>query len=122
MNVQNMLVYSADWHGEKTFRMLPVTKECPFNEVIFDPETKVLAIISKELKEKPHMFAKLNTTGKPMYDTSDKKVLLEERIIMDTYYEYYLDDVKDIKYFILRFAINKNHDALNVIDEVIKEE
>jgi len=45
---QSMFVYNTDWHGSKTFRMVPIDLNCPFNEVIYDPETKVLAVVSKE--------------------------------------------------------------------------
>jgi hypothetical protein len=113
---QSMLLYSSDWHGIRTFRMMPVKEECPFNEVIYDPETKVLAVISKEFKEKPHMFAKLNNAGKPMRGSGDSA--LEERIFMDTYFEYYIDNINDIKNFVNRFAINSEHDAVKVLDEV----
>jgi hypothetical protein len=116
-----MLIYSSDWYGKKTFRMLPVTDDCPYNEVIFDPNTKVLAVISKEFKEKPHMFPKLNVTGKPLYKTGTTKEHVEERLIMDTYYEYYLDNIDDIKLFINRFAINNEHEAVKILDDVLVE-
>lgn len=118
----NMLVYSTDWYGKRTFRMLPLSQDCPFNEVIFDPNTKVLAVISKEFKEKPHMFPKLNATGKPMSGTGAFSEVLEERLVMDTYYEYYIDNLRDVKNFVNRFAINNDHEVLSVIDEVITEE
>jgi hypothetical protein len=114
----NMLVYSTDWYGKRTFRMLPISEDCPFNEVIFDPNTKVLAVISKQFKEKPHMFPKLNNAGQPMNGTGAHSSVLEERLVMDTYYEYYIDNIRDIKNFVERFAINDNHEVLNVIDEV----
>lgn len=119
-STQSMIIYSAEWHGKKTFRMLPAVESCPFNEVIYDPETKVLAVISKEFKEKPHMFAKLNNAGKPLQGSGD--TALEERIFMDTYFEYYLDNKADINNFITMFAINPTHDAVNVIDNVTPEE
>lgn len=117
---RNMLVYSTDWYGRRTFRMLPISPDCPFNEVIFDPSTKVLAVISKEFKEKPHMFPKLNNSGTPIYGTNETGVL-EERMVMDTYYEYYIDNIDDIKHFVKYFAMNNCHPALNVIDEVNAE-
>lgn len=116
MIAQSMLIYSTNWHGLQTFRMLPINKKCPFNEVIYDPLTKVLAIVSKEFKEKPHMFDKLHSSGKPLFDATSERTL-EERLFMDTYYEYYLDDIDDIKSFVSRFAINSAHEAVKVIDE-----
>jgi hypothetical protein len=122
MIAQSMLIYSTDWYGRRTFRMLPATEECPYNEVIFDPSTKVLAVISKEFKEKPHMFPKLNVTGKPLHTTAAGHDYVEERIVMDTYYEYYLDNIDDIRVFVNHFAINSDHSAIKILDEVLTEE
>jgi hypothetical protein len=114
----NMLVYSTDWYGRRTFRMLPLTQDCPFNEVIFDPSTKVLAVISKEFKEKPHMFPKLNNAGLPLNGTGANSNVLEERLVMDSYYEYYIDNINDIKRFVEYFALNSDHEALSIIDDI----
>jgi hypothetical protein len=122
----NKYDYRTDWYGNQTFRMLPVVKECPFNEVIYDPTTKVLAIISKEFKEKPNMFPKLNDRGEVVIkktgtsSTGVEPEYIQERKMMETYYEYYLDKIEDIKDFINAFAINPDHDSLKIIDEVIK--
>ncbi len=120
---QSMFVYNADWHGNKTFRMLPLDLKCPFNEVIYDPTTKVLAIVSKESKDKPHMFPKLDDKGsvilkKGAPTTEDgKPSLAEQRVIMDTYYEYYIDTPEDIREFVDYFANNSKHPSLKVLDK-----
>lgn len=119
---QSMFVYNTDWHGKKTFRMLPIDKNCPFNEVIYDPETKVLAVVSKEYKEKPQMFPKLNDKGfkilqKGSTDLDSPSSYVEERVLMDIYYEYYIDDAEDIRNFVNYFANDSNHSALNVLDK-----
>jgi hypothetical protein len=119
---QSMFIYSTDWYGKKTFRMLPNNNDCPFNEVIYDPGTKVLAIISKEHKEKPQMFPKLNEKGelvqkKGATGADGKPLHVEERRMMDTYYEYYIDNIDDIKEFINFFANNSKHPALAILEE-----
>ena len=124
-DLKKMIVYSTDWYGTQTFRMLPVDKECPYNEVIYDPTTKVLAIISKEFKEKPNMFPKLNENGKPIIfkknqPTENEPEYVQERKMMQTYYEYYLDKEDDIKDFVNTFAINPEHASLKIIDEAVK--
>jgi hypothetical protein len=120
---QSMFVYNTDWHGNKTFRMLPIDLKCPFNEVIYDPTTKVLAIVSKESKDKPHMFPRLDEKGsviikKGVPATEDgKPPLAEQRVIMDTYYEYYIDTPEDIREFVDYFANNSKHPSLKVLDK-----
>jgi hypothetical protein len=115
---QSMFIYNTDWHGSKTFRMLPMDIKCPFNEAIYDPETKVLAIVSKEYKEKPQMFPKLTDKGDPVVKKLDGKTLsyVEQRVVMDTYYEYYIDTPEDIKEFINYFGNNYKHPALKILD------
>lgn len=107
------MIYSSDWYGKRTFRMMPVTEDCPFNEAIYDTHNKVLAIISKDQKEKPQMLPKLNDKGlaiplKAATSTSEPQYV-EERRMMDAYYEYYLDKEADVKAFIELFAINADH-------------
>jgi len=119
---QSMFVYNTDWHGNNTFRMLPIDLKCPFNEVIYDPTTKVLAIVSKEHKDKPHMLPKLDDKGsillKKGASTSEgKAAMVEQRVIMDTYYEYYIDNIDDIKEFVNYFANNNKHQALKILDK-----
>lgn len=119
---QSMFIYSADWQGSKTFKMLPIDLKCPFNEVIYDPNTKVLAIISKEHKDKPHMFPKLDSRGKVVLLKKNKSLkeeqdsIIEERVMMDTYYEYYIESPEDIKEFVNFFANNNKHSALKILE------
>lgn len=118
---QSMFIYNTDWHGSKTFRMLPMDVKCPFNEAIYDPETKVLAVVSKEYKEKPQMFPKLNDNGHPLLkkgatDLDNPNSFVEERMLMDIYYEYYIDTPEDIRNFVNYFGNNYKHPALSVLD------
>lgn len=123
-NNASMFIYSTDWYGQKSFRMLPLTEECPFNEVIFDPKTRVLAVISKDQKEKPQMLPKLNDKGQviPLKNHANpaEASYVEERRMLDTYYEYYIDSMEDIKAFISIFAFNPSHPALAVLDATIE--
>lgn len=115
-----MFVYSTDWYGRKSFRMLPMTNECPFNEVLYDPNTRVLAVISKDKKDKPQMLPKLTDKGQVIpLKTGEGQHYIEERRIMETYYEYYIDNKSDIEKFIQTFAVNTDHPALNIINEPV---
>ena len=117
-----MLVYSSDWHKEESFRMMPVTDDCPFNEVIYDPSTKVLAVVSKDKKEKPHMLPRLDEKGKLIpikpktAEEAARPQFAESRIVMETYYEYYIDKHEDIIAFIDLFAINPTHKSLDILN------
>lgn len=116
----NMMVYHADWNETKTFKLLPITPDCPFNEVIYDPEQKILAIISKDTKEKPVMLPKLDDKGdtiiRKIPSKTSNNAFLQERRIVPMYFEYYITDKEDIKEFIKIFSVNLDHTALTILD------
>lgn len=104
-----MLVTSS-WGNDKTFKLIPITPECPYNECIFDVSSKVLAVIGKEKKESFHMMPKLSDDGDVLHlkigKRSNGKDYKEERKTLATFYEYYVEKEDEIKDFINMFAIN----------------
>ena len=65
INGGNMYVVKSSWNEGETFRLIPVTDDCPYVECIFDPATKVFVIISKLSKTTLHMLPKLDENGDP---------------------------------------------------------
>ena len=120
--MKNMMIYSAKWNEKETFRMMPMTLDCPYNEVIYDPEQKVLAIVSKDQKEKPMMMPRLNDRGDLVAAkrANGEQGWQEQRVLMKAYYEYYLEDMNDIKAFVETFASNDKKVALNILKESAK--
>ena len=47
---ENMMITSSNWGPYKTFKLMPITEDCPFVEAIYDPSSKILAVISKVVK------------------------------------------------------------------------
>lgn len=120
-----MLVTSS-WGNDKTFKLLPISPECPYNECIFDATGKVLAIIGKEKKESFHMLPKLSDSGDVLHLKIGKrpngKDYNEERKMLATFYEYYVEKAEEIKDFIKMFAINADtFDFLQYIDKKVEE-
>lgn len=117
---QCMLLISSAWEGKPTFKMIPVSNDAPFNEVIFDPEQKVLAIVGKEKKQTFHMLPKLDDTGRliPLkHRRVDGKDYAEERRLIDTYYEYFVEKQEEIVAFIKYFAVNAgNYDFESLVN------
>jgi hypothetical protein len=106
-----MMLVTAPWKNRKTFRLIPVTPECPFNEMIFDVDERVLAVISKEKKQSLHMLTKLSDTGDPVPVKAGRRAngaqYAEERKTLETYYEYYIDNPEEIREMINMFAVNR---------------
>lgn len=121
---ESMLVYRSNWYGKDSFRMMPITDDCPFLEVIFDPSTKVLAVIGRSMKDKPQMVPKLNGKGQPITVKSAEGTagLAEERLVFESYYEYYVDDPEDIKNFVEMYALNFDHPAVSIFETIFEEE
>jgi len=109
MNKSMMLITSA-WGAKKTFKLIPITPDCPYNEAIFDFDNKVLAVVSREKKDSLHMLAKLNEFGDPQTmkigKRSNGKDYAEERKTLETYYEYYVEKADEVENLINMFAIN----------------
>lgn len=116
--MKNMMIYSSKWNDKSTFRMMPITNDCPFNEAIYDPEQKVLAIVSKDRKDKPMMMPRLNDRGDlvPAKRANGEAGWQEQRVIIPAYYEYYIEDINDIVKFVQKFA--ENHDC-KLFDDII---
>jgi hypothetical protein len=107
---KSMLLVTSTWGSKKTFKLIPALSDCPYNEAIFDADNKVLAVISKEKKESLHMLAKLNEFGDPQTmkigRRANGKDYAEERKTLETFYEYYVENVSEVENFIKMFAIN----------------
>lgn len=104
------MLVTGSWENKKTFKMIPVTPDCPYNEAIYDLDSKVLAIISKEKKQSLHMIAKLDDNGDiktlKVGRRSGGKEYAEERKTLETYYEYYLENADEIVDVINLLAVN----------------
>ena len=111
---KTMMLITSSWGtaGNKTFKMIPLTSDSFFNEVIFDADSKVLALISRDKKESMHMVPRLNEWGDltPMKigKRGNGKDYAEERKTLETFYEYYIEDMSEIKDLINLLAVNSD--------------
>ena len=105
-----MMLVTSTWSNTKTFKLIPVTPECPYNEAIFDRDSKVLALIGKEKKQSFHMLPKLTDLGDVQTLKIGKrpngKDYAEERKPLETYYEYYIENPEEVENIVSILAIN----------------
>jgi hypothetical protein len=105
----SMLLVTAKWGEQDSFRLIPLTKESPFVEGIFDTEQKILALVSTNKKDAFHMLPKLDDNGEPLSSKakrSNGSKYREQRVMVDTYQEYYITKDKEIILFIDMVAVN----------------
>ncbi len=124
---KSMMLVTGSWGNNKTFKLIPVTPECPYNEAIFDRDSKVLALIGKEKKQSMHMLAKLDDNGDvkrmKIGRRDNGKDYAEERKTLETYYEYYIENPQEIKDVVNMFAVNADvFDFNQYIEEAYTEE
>lgn len=107
---KTMMLVTAPWKNKKTFKLISISPLCPYNEMIYDRDERILAIISKEKKQSLHMLTKLNDQGDPIPVKSGRRVngntYAEERKTLETFYEYYVENPEEIKEMINLFAYN----------------
>jgi len=98
-----MMLVQSSWQESQTFRMIPVSNNCPYVECIYDPGTHVFVIISKISKTGLHMLPKLDEYGQA---ASGTKGIKQERHKLEVFQEFYIEDAVAIKDLIHMFAVN----------------
>lgn len=116
----NMLLITTYWGQNKTFKLMPINKECPHMEVLYDPSVQMLVALSKTMKENYEMLPKLDDDGEMIHAKKKRmsgKTFKEERRLMKVPQEFYLIDRAEQEAFIEKFAVNaKDYDYKKYLD------
>jgi len=116
----NMRLFSTYWGKEETFKLMPVTMDCPYMEVIYHPSAGMLIAMSKTMKENYEMLPKLDDDGEWVHAKKPKRngsKIKEERRLMKVPQEYYMTVRAEQEEFIKLFAINEEgFDYKKVLD------
>ena len=109
MTKPTMRLINSTWMESTTFKLIPENKDAVFVEGIFNPTGQVLALIGKDTKDVFMTVPRLNESG----DKEPVKVIRpngknykEQRVTQPAYYEYYLENLEDIKAFLADHAVN----------------
>jgi len=90
-------------NSKVTFKMIPITKDCPYLEAIYHPVYHGLGVVGKFKKKEPVMMPILDKWGQQTI--KDGKVLQDRRMI-DSWHEYLLMTKEEVTDFIKMFADN----------------
>ena len=103
-----MKLVTAPWQNGSSFRLIPVSKDCPFAEGIYDPTSKILVLMSVIKKETLHMMPKLDENGDPLKSRvrQNGKQYKEERKSLETFTEHYISEKEEIEEIIKEHAVN----------------
>lgn len=128
---QNILLIVSPFQQEQmekpedSFSGVPMSADSPFVEIIWDPVRSTLAIISKIKKESFHFLPKLGGNGAPLPNNSKESAAMmpyqQERVLIETFHEYFIHDLDDIRRFLKTYAYNQDFDWEKYIGVVKKK-
>ncbi len=108
-----MMLYTTATNGEKTFGLMPVNMDCPFNEAIYMPKLEALAVLSKSTRDTFTMMERLDENGEvSVVAVKDKdkgglkQVTKQQRVQVSTPWEYFIHEKDEIVNFIKTHAGN----------------
>lgn len=101
--------------GINSFRMIPVSIDCPYIDVVYHPSHKVLTIKLKEKESNLRMVKRLDDSGLPMTVPGKKKEGEDpykyERKTIENHIELFITEKEEIKSFVKSMAVN--HDSFD---------
>jgi len=122
----NMALFTTFWGKHKTFKLMPIDKDCPYMEVIYDPSVEMLVVLSKTMKENYEMLPRLTDDGEYIAAKKPRmngRKIQEERRLMKVPQEFYMVERDEQEAFIKTFAVNANtFDYKKYLDLKIAEE
>lgn len=110
---KSMLLISSFRDGAPTFRMMPITKDCPYGEIIYVPQARALVVFHKHVVEGLHMVPQLDGNGEPVRNpraTAKENPYKQERKVLTTPHESYVTDKSEIEMLVDMFAFNSEFD------------
>ncbi len=109
-NPKSMMLVKSAFGQMKSFKLIPITNDCPFVECLFSPREKMMVVIGKYMKGSYHMVPKLDDNGDEIpvkgKPRANGKKVKEERRLVDTCSEHYIVTEEEIRETIQMFAVN----------------
>jgi hypothetical protein len=109
-NPKSMMLVKSAFGQMKSFKLIPITNDCPFVECLFSPREKMMVVIGKYMKGSYHMVPKLDDNGDEIpvkgKPRANGKKVKEERRLVDTCSEHYIVTEEEIREVIQMFAVN----------------
>ena len=122
-NPKTMMLVKSAFGQMKSFKLMPISSDCPYVECLFSPREKILVCISKYMKGSYHMVPKLDDNGDEIpvkgKPRANGKKVKEERRLVDTCAEHYIITEEEIREIINMFCVNP--DAIDIDEFFLAE-
>lgn len=93
-----------------SFKMIPLTSECPYQTCEYDTQNGMLVLISKEKKDELQTIPSIDDTGN--YKKNKTGQPMAERRSLSEWFEVHLTDPEGIIEFINNMAINADKTSI----------
>jgi hypothetical protein len=117
---KSLLLTTCNWENGQyeSFKMIPVTNDCPYTEVFYDPLARVLVLFAKDKKEHFTVLQKLDEFG---HGARKNNKPLVDRHRLESFKEHYIDRPEEIAQFVNLFAINADqYDFQKYLKELVE--
>lgn len=106
-----MTLYTTGTGGEKTFGLMPLSNNCPFNEAIYMPKLEALAVLGRSTRDTFTMVERLDENGEAsvtQVKTKDgyRQLQRQQRMQVKTPWEYFINEKEEIRTFVNTHANN----------------
>lgn len=107
MIAKTMWGYEANIDGVVTFKLLPLTIDSPFVEAGYDPNAKMLVVLSKSKIVRFIDFPRYDQKGKVIGSTKKE---------VEQLFEHVIGNMEDIRSFIAHNVFNAKHEIFKILD------
>ena len=106
---KSMMLYTTATNGAKTFGLIPLNGDCPFNEAIYMPNLEALDVLGNKNRDTFTMLERLDENGNPSGQSGkggDPAKPKMHRVQISSPWEYFIHEREEIKDFVKRMAVN----------------
>lgn len=121
-----MIKITSGFGNKPTFKLIPISSDCPYLEAVFNPITKMLSVVSIVKYEGFQFLFKIDDSGNKIplpgkqQDKNQPVLYKQERLRVDHFYEYTIAERKEIEEFVEIFT--ENFKANDIADYFKTEE
>lgn len=125
--MNNMMLIREMYNNEPSFKMIPLSNDCPYLEAAFDSQARQLVIRHRDKLSVFQMFERLDDNGHPI-PIQGKKIPEGsnphklQRIQFDGNVTYKISHVDDITLFMTRFLVQEDQYAIDLLFPKLTEE
>lgn len=98
--------YKSKIREKNTYCLLPISGEAVFVDGLYYPDEKFLLLLSKDTRDRFQMVPRINDFGDVVYEKGKEGKMRQDRLMMNSNYEYYIHESQNIRWFAENYVTN----------------